>query len=84
MTRRILATMEELNPIAGQKPLPGKRMSLSQCRKVAPELADLSDAELLEVRDLAYEYAEIIREAWEAQKAGFKSPHESLTLEERP
>lgn len=72
------------NPIdeAGGKPLPGKRMTLAQCRKVAPELNQLSDEDLLEMRDLAYEYAELIFDAWQEQKAGSKNPRESLTNED--
>lgn len=54
--------------------LPGKRMTLSQCRKVAPELADLSDEELLEARDAIYEYADIIYAAWQIMGPGSKSP----------
>lgn len=58
---------------------PGKRMTLAQCRKVAPELADLSDEEVLEARDAIYEYAEIVYEAWQIMRPGSKSPAGTLT-----
>lgn len=75
----MLPGMEELILSGGKKPLPGKRMTLAQCRKVAPEFKDVRDEQLLEMRDLAYEYAEIIFEAWHDKKRGSKSPRESLT-----
>lgn len=64
------------NPIneAGGKPLPGKRMTLAQCRKVAPELNHLNDEDLLQARDLIYEYVELVYVAWQEKQRGSNSP----------
>ena len=75
--------MDEQTFHAERKALPGKRMTLAQCRKVAPELADLSDEELLEARDVLYELAQLAYEAWKARtNDGSKSPVGVLTPKE--
>lgn len=75
--------MEDSNLTAEKRILPGKRMTLSQCRKVAPELSDLTDEELLEARDILYELAQLAYEAWKAQlKSGSKNPAGVLTPKE--
>jgi hypothetical protein len=75
----MLRGMDDVLIPGGTKPLPGKRMTLAQCRKVAPELNDLSDEALLELRDLAYQFAELLFDAWHQERLGSKNPPEHLT-----
>ncbi len=51
------------------KNLSGKRLGIEECRKIAPELKDLSDEKLLEARDLIYEYVDIIFQVWHSMPA---------------
>lgn len=39
-------------------------LTLEQCRKLAPELADLSDDKLLEIRDTLYQLAQLALDSW--------------------
>lgn len=49
-------------------------LSLEQCRKIDPELKNLSDEELLEVRDLLYQMGQLAFDNWAKEKWGSKSP----------
>ena len=63
------------------KPLSGRRFTLAQCRKFAPELKHLSDEELLEVRDQLYEFASIIYKGWLERKATEKRQNKNTASE---
>lgn len=53
--------------------------SLEQCRKKYPELAHLSDEELLEVRDTLYELAQLAVESWKKKNGFHENPTGFLT-----
>lgn len=56
----------------------GTRMSLKQCREIAPELNDLTDEELLEARDILYELAQLAYEAWKDRGKKFDGDKENV------
>ena len=49
-------------------------LSVEQLRKIDPDLAHLSDDEVLRVRNTFYELGQIMYEDWEAQRGGSKNP----------
>ena len=55
-------------------------LSLEDIRKVDPELADISDAELEEVRATLYELGRLAYDVQVFEKSGSKNPVGSLTV----
>ena len=53
-------------------------LSVEQLRKIDPDLAHLSDDEVLRVRNTFYELGQIMYEDWEAQRGGSKNPFGGL------
>ena len=49
-------------------------LTLEQCRKLDPALADIPDAELLIIRDQLYELSQLAFEDWRAEKQSSKYP----------
>ena len=54
-------------------------ISLDECRKIQPELADLPDEEVSKIRELLYGLGQLVFETWNEEKCGSKNPLGSLT-----
>ena len=54
-------------------------ISLDECRKIQPELADLPDEEVSKIRELLYGLGQLVFETWNEEKSGSKNPLGSLT-----
>ena len=54
-------------------------ISLDECRKIQPELADLPDEEVSKIRELLYGLGQLVFETWHEKENGSKNPLGSLT-----
>jgi len=54
-------------------------ISLDECKKIQPELVDLSDEEVKKIRDLLYGLGQLVFETWNEKKGDSKNPLGSLT-----
>ena len=54
-------------------------ISLDECRKIQPELAEMSDAEVTKIRELIYGLGQLVFETWNENKSDSKNPLGSLT-----
>jgi len=54
-------------------------ISLDECRKIQPELADLPDEEVSKIRELLYGLGQLVFETWHEEKSGSKNQLGSLT-----
>ena len=54
-------------------------ISLDECRKIQPELADLPDEEVSKIRELMYGLGQLVFETWNEKKSDSKNPLGSLT-----
>lgn len=48
-------------------------LSLEECRKLCPPLVDLTDEEVVKIRDNLYEGAQLALESWAKKKGGSKN-----------
>jgi hypothetical protein len=54
-------------------------ISLDECRKIQPELVDLTDEEATKIRELMYGLGRLVFETWNEKKSDSKNPLGSLT-----
>lgn len=54
-------------------------ISIDECRKIQPELAELSDEEVTKIRELMYGLGQLVFETWHGEQCGSKNPLGSLT-----
>jgi hypothetical protein len=55
-------------------------ISLSKLRRIDPQLANIPDKELEELRRSMYETVELAYDVWNMRREGSKNPVRSLTL----